>query len=34
VAYVFTVADGRIITISRIANEERLRELEPVILDG
>jgi RNA polymerase sigma factor (sigma-70 family) len=34
VAYVFTVADGRIITISRIANGERLRELEPVILDG
>jgi RNA polymerase sigma factor (sigma-70 family) len=34
VAYVFTVADGTITAIDRVANPERLRELEPVILDG
>jgi RNA polymerase sigma factor (sigma-70 family) len=34
VAYVFTVADGTITAINRIANPERLRELDPVILDG
>jgi RNA polymerase sigma factor (sigma-70 family) len=32
VAYVFTVADGTITAIGRVANRERLRELEPVIL--
>jgi hypothetical protein len=32
VAYVFTVADGTIAAISRVANPERLRELEPVPL--
>jgi RNA polymerase sigma factor (sigma-70 family) len=34
VAYVFTVTDGTITAIDRIANPERVRELEPVILDG
>ncbi len=34
VAYVFTVADGTITSIDRVANRERLRALEPVILDG
>jgi RNA polymerase sigma factor (sigma-70 family) len=34
VAYVFTVADGTITAIDRVANPERLRELEPVILGG
>jgi RNA polymerase sigma-70 factor, ECF subfamily len=34
VAYVFTVADGVITAIDRVANRERLRELEPVVLDG
>ena len=34
VAYVFTVADGTITAISRVANVERLRDLEPVILEG
>ena len=34
VAYVFTVADGTITVIDRVANPERLRELDPVILDG
>jgi RNA polymerase sigma factor (sigma-70 family) len=34
VAYVFTVAGGTITAISRVANPERLGELEPVILDG
>jgi len=34
VAYVFTVADGTITAINRLANPERLRELDPVILDG
>jgi RNA polymerase sigma factor (sigma-70 family) len=34
VAYVFTVADGTITAINRVANRERLRELDPVILDG
>jgi RNA polymerase sigma factor (sigma-70 family) len=34
VAYVFTVAGGTITAISRVANRERLRELDPVILDG
>jgi RNA polymerase sigma factor (sigma-70 family) len=32
VAYLFTVADGTITAIGRVANRERLRELEPVIL--
>jgi RNA polymerase sigma-70 factor (ECF subfamily) len=34
VAYVFTVADGTITAVNRLANPERLRELDPVILDG
>ena len=34
VAYVFTVAGGTITVIHRVANPERLRELDPVILDG
>jgi RNA polymerase sigma-70 factor (ECF subfamily) len=34
VAYVFTVADGAITAIDRVANRERLRELDPVMLDG
>jgi RNA polymerase sigma factor (sigma-70 family) len=34
VAYVFTVADGVITAIDRVANSERLSELEPVVLDG
>ena len=34
VAYVFAVAGGTITAIDRVADPERLRELEPVILDG
>jgi RNA polymerase sigma factor (sigma-70 family) len=34
VAYVFTVAGGTITAIDRVGNRERLRELDPVILDG
>ena len=34
VAYVFTVAGGTITAISRVASRDRLRALEPVILDG
>jgi RNA polymerase sigma-70 factor, ECF subfamily len=34
VAYVFTVAGGVITAIDRVADHERLRELEPVILDS
>jgi len=34
VAYVFTVAGGTITAISRVASLERLRDLEPVILEG
>ena len=34
VAYVFTVTGGTITAIDRVANPERLRELDPVILDG
>jgi RNA polymerase sigma factor (sigma-70 family) len=34
VAYVFTVTGGTITAIHRVANPERLRELDPVILDG
>ena len=34
VAYVFIVADGTITAINRVANPERLRELDPVMLDG
>jgi len=34
VAYVFTVAGGAITAIDRVADPERLRELDPVILDG
>ena len=34
VAYVFTVAGGTINAINRVADRERLRDLEPVILDG
>jgi RNA polymerase sigma factor (sigma-70 family) len=33
VAYVFTVTGGAITAIDRVANPERLRELDPVILD-
>jgi RNA polymerase sigma factor (sigma-70 family) len=32
VAYVFTVADGTITAINRVADRERLRDLEPVIV--
>jgi RNA polymerase sigma-70 factor (ECF subfamily) len=32
VAYVFTVAGGTITAIDRVANSERLRELDPVLL--
>ena len=34
VAYVFTVADGTITAINRVADRDRLRALEPVILEG
>ena len=34
VAYVFTVADGTITAINRVAHPERLRELDPVLLEG
>jgi RNA polymerase sigma factor (sigma-70 family) len=34
VAYVFTVVGGTITAINRVADRERLRELEPVILEG
>ena len=34
VAYVFTVVGGTITAINRVADRERLRELEPVILNG
>jgi RNA polymerase sigma factor (sigma-70 family) len=34
VAYVFTVADGTITDVHRVANRERLAELNVVILDG
>ena len=34
VAYVFTVASGTITAIDRVADRERLRDLEPVILEG
>jgi len=34
VAYVFTVAGGTINAINRVADRERLRDLEPVILEG
>jgi RNA polymerase sigma factor (sigma-70 family) len=34
VAYVFTVTGGTITAIDRVANRERLRDLDPVILDG
>jgi RNA polymerase sigma factor (sigma-70 family) len=34
VAYLFTVTDGVITAIDRVANQELLRELEPVIIDG
>ncbi len=34
VAYVFTVTGGTITAIHRVADPERLRELDPVILDG
>jgi hypothetical protein len=33
VAYVFTVTGGTITAIDRVANPERLRDLEPVIPD-
>jgi RNA polymerase sigma factor (sigma-70 family) len=33
VAYVFTVTDGTITAINRIANPQRLQELDPLILD-
>jgi hypothetical protein len=32
VAYVFTVTGGTITAINRVANPERLRDLEPVML--
>ena len=34
VAYVFTVAGGTITAINRVAHPERLRELDPVLLEG
>jgi len=34
VAYVFTVTGGTITAIHRVANPDRLRELEPVVLDN
>jgi RNA polymerase sigma-70 factor (ECF subfamily) len=34
VAFVFMIADGKIVAIDTIADPERLRQLDPVILDG
>ncbi len=34
VAYIFTVADGTITAVDRVANRDRLAELNVVILDG
>jgi RNA polymerase sigma-70 factor (ECF subfamily) len=34
VAYVFTVVGGTITAINRVAHPERLRELDPVLLEG
>jgi RNA polymerase sigma-70 factor, ECF subfamily len=34
VAYIFSVADGMITAVDRVANRDRLAELNMVVLDG
>jgi hypothetical protein len=34
VAYIFSVADGTITAVDRVANRDRLAELNVVVLDG